>query len=230
MPYLLFPKPTRSTSTTWWPPEWNWTISASRIRRLSRPSLGKRVEARHGDAAKLTEKERKPLREQALIWLREEPAVHEKLAALPDAASREAAIQWFRHVKQDNDFAGVRDAKALAQFDEAERMQWQQFWQAVDAALKKAQKSPGGWIHGEPSLWTTQSSVHHVEGFILEEGHTAQHFSSDYCYNLIMSTLNEAGYEADKVYEHHLAMARLELDNFGIADPTTFDAKLRKVS
>lgn len=34
--------------------------------------------------------------------------------------------------------------------------------------------------------------------------------------------------ESDKVYEHHLIAARLELDNFGIADPTTFEAKLRK--
>ena len=28
-----------------------------------------------------------------------------------------------------------RIAKALAQLDESERMQWQQFWLAVDAAL-----------------------------------------------------------------------------------------------
>jgi hypothetical protein len=34
--------------------------------------------------------------------------------------------------------------------------------------------------------------------------------------------------ETDQVYEHHLVAARLELDNFGIAEPTTFDAKLRK--
>jgi hypothetical protein len=34
--------------------------------------------------------------------------------------------------------------------------------------------------------------------------------------------------ESDRVYEHHLAAARWELDNFGIADPTTFDARLRK--
>jgi hypothetical protein len=34
--------------------------------------------------------------------------------------------------------------------------------------------------------------------------------------------------ENEKVYEHHLLAARIELENFGIADPTTFDAKLRK--
>jgi hypothetical protein len=44
-------------------------------------------------------------------------------------------------------------------------------------------------------------SVHHVEGFILEEGHTAQRFSSDYSYDLIMSTFDEAGYtEPGSVY------------------------------
>jgi hypothetical protein len=34
--------------------------------------------------------------------------------------------------------------------------------------------------------------------------------------------------ESEKVYEHHLVAARMELDDFGIADPTTFEAKLRK--
>jgi hypothetical protein len=35
--------------------------------------------------------------------------------------------------------------------------------------------------------------------------------------------------ESDKVYEHHLAAARSEVDTFGIADPTLFDAQLQKV-
>ena len=34
--------------------------------------------------------------------------------------------------------------------------------------------------------------------------------------------------ETDKVYAHHWMAARTELDNFGIADPTTFDAKIQK--
>jgi hypothetical protein len=34
--------------------------------------------------------------------------------------------------------------------------------------------------------------------------------------------------DSDKVYEHHLVAARSELDTFGIADPTTFDATLHK--
>lgn len=34
--------------------------------------------------------------------------------------------------------------------------------------------------------------------------------------------------ERDKVLEYHLVMVRVTLENFGIADPTTFDAKLQK--
>ncbi len=34
--------------------------------------------------------------------------------------------------------------------------------------------------------------------------------------------------ESDKVYEHHLEAARLEVENFGLADATVFAAKLQK--
>jgi hypothetical protein len=34
--------------------------------------------------------------------------------------------------------------------------------------------------------------------------------------------------DSDKLYEHHLAAARLELENFGLADATVFAAKLQK--
>lgn len=34
--------------------------------------------------------------------------------------------------------------------------------------------------------------------------------------------------ETDRVLEHHLVAARLELDNFGLADPSMFAAKLQK--
>jgi hypothetical protein len=37
-------------------------------------------------------------------------------------------------------------------------------------------------------------SVHHVEGFILEEGHTAQRLGSDYGYDLMMWTFDKRGY------------------------------------
>lgn len=34
--------------------------------------------------------------------------------------------------------------------------------------------------------------------------------------------------EGDKVFEYHLVAVRTELDNFGIANPTVFAAKLQK--
>lgn len=34
--------------------------------------------------------------------------------------------------------------------------------------------------------------------------------------------------ESDGVYEHHLIMAQMELENFGLADATAFAAKLQK--
>src|SRR5438552_17494824 len=37
-------------------------------------------------------------------------------------------------------------------------------------------------------------SVHHVERFILEAGHTAQRLGSDYGYDLLMWTFDEQGY------------------------------------
>ena len=37
-------------------------------------------------------------------------------------------------------------------------------------------------------------SIHYVEGFILEEGHTAQQLQRDYGYDLLMFTYDEFGY------------------------------------
>jgi hypothetical protein len=37
-------------------------------------------------------------------------------------------------------------------------------------------------------------SVHHVEGFVLEEGHTVQRLSSDYGYDLVLFTCDAQGY------------------------------------
>jgi hypothetical protein len=34
--------------------------------------------------------------------------------------------------------------------------------------------------------------------------------------------------DAEKVFEYHLITVRVELENFGIADPTAFEAKLQK--
>jgi hypothetical protein len=54
-------------------------------------------------------------------------------------------------------------------------------------------------------------SVHHVEGFILEEGYTAQRLGSDYGYDLIVWTFDEQGYaEPGAIYFQFKAMDRLD--------------------
>src|SRR5260370_24782832 len=53
-------------------------------------------------------------------------------------------------------------------------------------------------------------SGHHVEGFILEEGHTAQRLGSDYGYDLILRTFDEHGYiEPGAIYFQFKAMETL---------------------
>jgi hypothetical protein len=54
-------------------------------------------------------------------------------------------------------------------------------------------------------------SIHHVEGFILEAGHTAQRIVSDYGYDLVMNTFDEEGYaEPGLVYFQFKAMEALD--------------------
>jgi hypothetical protein len=51
-------------------------------------------------------------------------------------------------------------------------------------------------------------SVHHVEGFILNEGHTTQRLGSDYGYDLIAQTFDEHGYvEPGAIYFQFKATA-----------------------
>ncbi|HVS38600.1 MAG TPA: DUF4365 domain-containing protein [Gemmataceae bacterium] len=53
--------------------------------------------------------------------------------------------------------------------------------------------------------------VHHMERFILEEGHTAQRLGSDYGYDLVMWTFDGQGYaEPGAVYFQLKAMETLE--------------------
>lgn len=67
-------------------------------------------------------------------------------------------------------------------------------------------------------------SVHHVEGFILEEGHTTQRLGSDYGYDLMMWTFDEHGYtEPGAVYFQLKAMETLE----GSGTHFVFDVDIR---
>ena len=54
-------------------------------------------------------------------------------------------------------------------------------------------------------------SVHYLEGFILEAGHTAQRFGSDYGYDLVMNTFDEEGYvEPGAIFFQLKAMETLD--------------------
>jgi serine/threonine protein kinase/Flp pilus assembly protein TadD len=91
------------------------------------------------DAARLDEKERARLRQQALDWLRAELALWGKqLEGSPRSAPqvRQEMEGWQRY----SDFAGVRDREALAKLPKAERDAWRKFWADVAATLARAQK------------------------------------------------------------------------------------------
>ncbi len=67
-------------------------------------------------------------------------------------------------------------------------------------------------------------SVHHVEGFILQEGHTAQRLDSDYGYDLVLWTFDEEGYiEPDEVYFQVKASETLQV----VGSDFVFDLDIR---
>ena len=67
-------------------------------------------------------------------------------------------------------------------------------------------------------------STHYVEGFILEEGHTAQRLTIDYCYDLIMRTFDDAGYvEPGVLYFQLKATESLQL----LGSSYVFDVDIR---
>jgi hypothetical protein len=61
-------------------------------------------------------------------------------------------------------------------------------------------------------------SANHVERFIIDEGHTAQHFERDYGYDLLLSTYDEKGYlEPDSIYLQLKAAETLKRVGSGFA-------------
>jgi hypothetical protein len=67
-------------------------------------------------------------------------------------------------------------------------------------------------------------SVHHVEGFILNEGHTAQRLDSDYGYDMLMFTYDEQGYlEPDSIYIQLKATETLQ----AVGNVYVFDLDIR---
>jgi hypothetical protein len=90
-------------------------------------------------AARLEQKDRARLRQQALVWLRAElAALTVKRQETPQSA--ELVRRRLEHWQKDADLAGLRDTRGLARVPEAERKDWQQLWADVAALLPTAHK------------------------------------------------------------------------------------------
>jgi serine/threonine-protein kinase len=84
------------------------------------------------DTAKLDDKERARLRQQALAWLRAD------LAAWNKSSDRAVVQRTLTHWQRDPDLAGVRDKDALAKLPDAEREAWYKLWTDVADLLRKS--------------------------------------------------------------------------------------------
>jgi tetratricopeptide (TPR) repeat protein len=94
------------------------------------------------DAAKLDDKERARLRQQARDWLRADLALHRQQLESAKPANGAAVQQTLRHWQQDTDLAGIRDPAALAKVPAEERATCEKLWTDVAALLKQAETSP----------------------------------------------------------------------------------------
>ncbi len=92
------------------------------------------------DAAKLDDKERARLRQQALDWLKADLALRAKQSETGKPADRAAVQKALRHWQKDTDLAGIRVADALAKLPPQEQKECTQLWADVAALLKKAEE------------------------------------------------------------------------------------------
>jgi serine/threonine-protein kinase len=91
------------------------------------------------DAARLDDKEKTRLRQQALAWLRADLALWTRQQESGNPADRAAVQQALRHWQQDADLAGIRDATALAKLPADEQKAFTQLWADVAELRKKAE-------------------------------------------------------------------------------------------
>jgi tetratricopeptide (TPR) repeat protein len=90
-----------------------------------------------GEADRRGQKERARFRSQALQWLRADLAAYGWLLERDPDQAGPLVRERMRHWQQDSDFAGVRGPEALAELPEAERQDWQELWQDVEALRKR---------------------------------------------------------------------------------------------
>jgi tetratricopeptide (TPR) repeat protein/serine/threonine protein kinase len=98
------------------------------------------------DAAKLDEKERMNLRQQATDWLQADLAAWTKLFDRDSQRAGTVVVQTLQRWQADADLAGLRDKDSVAKLPEAEAMVCQKLWADVDALLArvkpKAKEAP----------------------------------------------------------------------------------------
>jgi len=94
------------------------------------------------DAVGLDEKQCARLRQQALYWLRADVEAWRRLLAKDLDKTRPVLLKLLRHWQDDSNLAGVRRRDALATLPEAERTEWEQLWQEVEALRQRAAAPP----------------------------------------------------------------------------------------
>jgi tetratricopeptide (TPR) repeat protein len=93
------------------------------------------------DAAKLIDKERTRLRQQALAWLRADLGLWARQFAAGEV-TRRRLTRALKFWQQDGDLAGLRDAAALAKRPKEEHKACTQLWADVATLLKKTEQKP----------------------------------------------------------------------------------------
>jgi serine/threonine-protein kinase len=92
------------------------------------------------DAAKLNERERARLRQQALDWLRADLAQQSKRLESGTRVGRRVVRQQLRPWPKDSDLTSIRDKEALDKLLAEERKAFTQLWADVAALLKKTEE------------------------------------------------------------------------------------------
>jgi serine/threonine protein kinase/Flp pilus assembly protein TadD len=102
------------------------------------------------DADKLDTQERARLRQQALDWLRADLKAYRQVLEKSQGKAGPAIAERLQHWLQDNDFAGVRGADALARLPEGERQGWEKLWQESEALRQRAAQRPAAASSARP--------------------------------------------------------------------------------
>jgi tetratricopeptide (TPR) repeat protein len=91
------------------------------------------------DAARLDDKERTRLRQQALDWLKADLALYAKWTASGPANALSFVQERLKHWQKDSDLAGIRDKAALAKLSAEERATCAKLWADVATLLERVE-------------------------------------------------------------------------------------------